>query len=106
MEESAPTSAAPAQDYTETDIFEWANKMSGIKDGLSIEVFLISKNYFLYRTTIGQDLHNKLAPLFVDDLVNYVLNGADQGLIVLGFDESDSLYNVLERRRIINFYNA
>lgn len=106
MEESAPTSAAPAQDYTETDIFEWANKMSGIKDGLSIEVFLISKNYFLYRTTIGQDLHNKLAPLFVDDLVNYVLNGADQGLIVRGFEEAESEENVLQRTRLKNVENA
>ena len=44
---------AQTDDYKETDVFAWANNLVQYKDELKVELFFISKNYVLYRTTLA-----------------------------------------------------
>jgi len=88
--------------YTETDIFAWANNLVQYKDELSIELFLFNKNYILYRTNRAGDLNKQMEPLFIDEILEYVLEGADMGLIVRGFEEAEAEEHVLQRTRVKN----
>ena len=86
--------------YQETDVFAWANNLVQYKDELKIELFFISKNYVLYRTSIAEGLKGQLEPLFVDEILEYILDGADDGLIVRGFEEAENEKGVLQRTQI------
>ncbi len=105
-EQTTPESApAPAPDpsaigYKETDIFAWANNLFQYKEDLKIELFLISKNYVLYRAKVHAELEKQLQPLFIDSVMDYVLDGVDSGLIVRGFEDAESEDNVLQRTRV------
>jgi len=92
----------PEDSYTETDIFAWANNLVQYKDELSIELFLFNKNYILYRTNRAGDLNKQMEPLFIDEILEYVLEGADMGLIVRGFEEAEAEEHVLQRTRLKN----
>ena len=86
--------------YKETDIFAWANNLFQYKEDLKIELFLISKNYVLYRAKVTTELEKQLQPLFVDGLLEHVLDGIESGLIVRGFEDAESEENVLQRTRV------
>lgn len=86
--------------YQETDVFAWANNLVQFKDELKIEVFFFNKNGVVYRTNLQGELKKQLEPLFIDDILEYVLEGADNGLIVRGFEEAESEENVLQRTRL------
>lgn len=96
----APTPDPSAIGYKETDIFAWANNLFQYKEDLKIELFLISKNYVLYRAKVHAELEKQLQPLFVDSVLEYVLDGVDGGLIVRGFEDAESEDNVLQRTRV------
>ena len=100
-EVTAPVAANPAATgYKETDIFAWANNLFQYKEDLKIELFLISKNYVLYRAKVHAELEKQLQPLFVDSVLEYVLDGIDSGLIVRGFEDAESEDNVLQRTKV------
>lgn len=86
--------------YQETDVFAWANNLVQYKDELKLELFFISKNYVLYKTTLSDGLKKQLEPLFIDEMLDYVLDGADKGLIVRGFEEAQAESGVLQRTRV------
>ena len=86
--------------YQETDVFAWANNLVQYKDELKIELFFISKNYVLYRTAMAEGLRKQLEPIFIDDLLDYVLEGAEKGLIVRGFEDAEAEQNVLQRTQV------
>lgn len=92
--------------YEETDVFAWANNLVQIKEELHIELFLFNKNYVVYRTQLSKDLHRSLETLLLDNILEAVLEGADQGLIVRGFEEAEEEKNVLQRTRLSNVDNA
>lgn len=96
----------PDEDYQETDIFLWTNNMVQIKEELSIELFLFNKNNIVYKTNLSKDLRKQLEPLMIDGMLEYVLDGADMGLIVRGFEEAESEENVLQRTRLKNVEKA
>lgn len=103
------TAVAPAQEqdtYQETDIFLWTNNLVQIKEELNIELFLFNKNYVLYKTKVSKDLKRQLEPLLIDEILEYVLAGADEGLIVRGFEEAENEENVLQRTHISNVEKA
>lgn len=91
---------AEQDNYKETDVFAWANNLVQYKDELKIELFFFNKNNVVYRTNMTADLRGQLEPIFIDEILEYVLEGADQGLIVRGFEEAESENNVLMRTRL------
>lgn len=91
---------AEIDNYKETDVFAWANNLVRFKDELKIDLFLIDKSYMLYKTSMAKDLHKQLEPLFVDNILEYVLNGAEIGLIVRGFEDAEAEDGVLQRTQV------
>jgi hypothetical protein len=91
---------AEQADYKETDVFTWANNLVQYKDELKVDVFLINKNYVVYKTNMGKELGKQLEPIFVDELLEFVLEGAAEGLQIRGFEEAESEKGVLQRTQV------
>src|ERR1700712_5250931 len=96
----------PLPEYVETDVFAWANNLVRFKDELKIELFLINKNYVVYRTNMAKELDKQLEPLFIDEILEYVLEGAAEGLIVRSFEEAEAEEKVLQRTELANVDKA
>lgn len=90
----------PTPEYNETDVFAWANNMAQYKDELHFDLFFFSKNYVLYRTSRHQELNKQMEPIFIDGLVETLIEGADKGMIVRGFEEAEAEDNVLQRTNL------
>lgn len=99
--EPAPA-RAPQEQQDETDIFAWANNLFLYKEKLQIELFLINKNNILYSTRYAETLNRQLQPLFIDSILEYVITGAGQGLVVRGFEAAESEENVLQVTEVQN----
>jgi hypothetical protein len=84
-------------EYHETDVFLWANNLVQYKDDLKIDVFLINKNYVVYKTARGGGIGKQLEPIFIDEMLEYVLNGAAEGMLVRDFEAAEAEKNVLQR---------
>ncbi len=84
----------------ETDVFAWANNLLQYKEELKIDLFLVSKNYVLYRTNLAEGLRKQLEPLFIDGLLEYLFEGAETGMVVRGFEEAEAEAGVLQRTRV------
>ena len=104
MEQDIPTDEQQKRKeidgYEETDVFAWANNLVQYKDELKVELFFISKNFVLYRTSLADALKGQLEPLFVDEILEYILDGADDGLIVRGFEQAEQEKGVLQRTQV------
>jgi hypothetical protein len=88
--------------YQETDIFNWANNLFMYKDSIKIELFLLSKNNVLYRTQHKPEVGKQFPALLLDNILEFVMTGAGEGLVVRGFEEAEEEENVLQRTRIGN----
>lgn len=86
----------------QTDIFNWANNLFLIKDAIQFELFLLSKNGVMYRAKFHDALGRQLHALLLDGILEFVMTGAGQGLVVRGFEEAESEENVLQRTRLGN----
>lgn len=102
--EEAPASVAEEK-VEDTDIFLWSNNLVQYVDELKIELFLFNKNFTVYRTKLGGEVYAQLRPLFLDDILEYVLGNIDLGLIVRDFEEAEKEENVLQRTKIKNVDN-
>lgn len=89
-------------EYKETDVFNWANNLFMYKDNLRVELFLLSKNNVLYRSQHKPEIAKQLNTLLVDNILDFVMTGADEGLVVRGFEEAEEEENVLQRTRLGN----
>jgi len=85
--------------YEPTDIFAWANNLYQYKDQLTYELFLINKNNVMYSMKLSDDLKKQLPELFLTNILDFILNGAAEGLVVRGFEEAEAEDNVLQRTR-------
>jgi hypothetical protein len=92
--------------YVETDVFAWANNLVQYKDELKIDLFFFNKNYTVYKTTRSKVLDKQMEPIFIDEILEYMLEGADNGLIVRGFEDAEAEENVLMRTRLKNVEKA
>lgn len=101
MDDVAPI-VPPTENYEETDVFAWANNLVQYVDDLKIELFLFSKNYIPYKVTTAGKVSNQLRPLFIDEVLEYILGGVEKGLVVRGFEEAESEENVLQRTQVKN----
>jgi hypothetical protein len=86
--------------YEPSDIFQWANNLVQYKDELHIDLFFFNKNGVTYRTSRSKELDKHMEPLFIDEILEYVLKGAEDGLLVRGFEEAEAEENVLQRTRL------
>lgn len=93
---------SPEELYEESDIFQWANNLVQYVDELKIELYLFSKKFIVYKTKLSGDVSRQLRPLFLDEVLEYVLGGIEKGLVVRGFEEAESEENVLQRTRVKN----
>lgn len=96
------SSSAETDNYEETDIFLWTNNLVQYVDELKIELYFFNKNYTVYRTKLGGEVSRQLRPLFIDEILEYVLGGIDAGLRVRDFEEAEKEENVLQRTRVKN----
>lgn len=94
------------KNYVETDVFAWANNLVQFKDELKIDVFLINKNYVVYKTSLATALGKQLEPIFIDEILEYVLEGAAEGLVVREFEEAEAEEKVLQRTLLPNVDKA
>lgn len=84
-------------EYHPVDIFAWANNLYQYKNQLKAELFLINKNGVVYRTKLDSEIGKQLQPLFIDEILNYVLTGSGEGLVVRDFEDGEAQANVLQR---------
>lgn len=90
----------------QTDIFHWTNKMVEDKEDLDVELFLINKNYIPYRISVSSELNAKIQPIFIDELIEFVLGGAETGLQVRDLEDTDGDRSILGRVDLDRVYNA
>lgn len=102
-EETAAPAATGTNDdeipYAPTDVFAWANNLYQYKDQLKIELFLINKNNVMYSSKVADELKKQMQPIFITNILDFVLNGAAEGMVVRGFEEAEAEDNVLQRTR-------
>jgi hypothetical protein len=97
---AAPVAAdADETPYEPTDVFAWANNLYQYKDQLKIELFLINKNNVMYSSKVAKELEKQMQPIFITNILDHVLNGAAEGMVVRGFEEAEAEDNVLQRTR-------
>lgn len=93
----SPAAVIDAPRYAiKSDVFAWANNLVQFKDELKFDLFLINKNYVVYKTSLGRELDKQLEPIFIDEMLEYVLQGAAEGLITRSFEEAEAEDNVLQ----------
>ncbi|MGB3945404.1 MAG: Kiwa anti-phage protein KwaB-like domain-containing protein [Candidatus Saccharimonadales bacterium] len=80
-----------------TDIFLWANQTDAVKNELTLELFVFSKNYTPYAMRLSKGLDAQARAMFIYDLVNTVNFGAGTGMSVRDFELSEAEENVLLR---------
>lgn len=85
------------KDSDRSDVFLWANNLVPIKEELDIDLFMFNKNHVVYRANVSKDLVRSYQPLLIDGLLEHVLQGAAEGLVVREFEDGDSEENVLQR---------
>lgn len=86
----------------EVDIFAWTNNLIQYVDDLKIDLYLFNKNFTVYRAKMGSDVNAQLRALFIDQIMEYVLDGSETGLMVRGFEEAESEKGVLQTTRVKN----
>lgn len=98
--------AEPVETYEPTDIFQWANNLVQYKDELNVDLFFFNKNGVTYRTSRSKELDKQMEPIFIDEILEYVLSGAETGLTVRGFEDAEAESDVLQRTRLKNVEKA
>ncbi len=97
---------AEEADYEQSDIFQWANNIIQYKGELRFDLFFFNRNGVVYRTSRSQDLDKQMEPLFIDEIIEYVLSGAEMGLVVRPFEAAEAEANVLQFTRVSNVTKA
>ncbi len=100
--QSQSDSNKPLESSDDTDVFAWANNLVQYKDELNLDLFFISRNYTLYKTKVDASLKKFLEPIFIDEILEYILEGVEQGLVVRNFEEAEAEHKVLQRTKIQN----
>lgn len=80
----------------ETDIFAWANNLVQYVDELKIDLYFFNKNYTVYKAKLSGDVHRQLRPLFLDKIMEYILDGIENGLSVRAFEDAEKEDGILQ----------
>jgi hypothetical protein len=105
-EDAIAAIADEPKDTERSDVFLWANNLVPIKEELEIDLFLFNKNYVMYRTKVSKELTRSFQPLLIDGLLEHVLQGAAEGLVVRDFEEGEAEEHVLQRTKLSNVHKA
>jgi len=98
---------AEIENYQETDVFSWATNLTQYNgEEMTFELYLISKTYTLYRMSANSSISKQLGPMFINNILEYVIQGMDSGLIVRGFEESEDEEGVLQRTQLFKVEKA
>ncbi len=103
-----PTDILSTEDdsYEPSDIFQWANNIIQYKGDLQCSLFFFNRGGIVYRTSRAKDLDTQMEPLFVDEIIEYVLDGAETGMIVRPFEMAEAETDVLQFTRLKNVEKA
>lgn len=93
---------ADQDNYVETDVFAWSNNIVQYIDELKYTLYFFNRNMTPYRVSLPKDVARQLRPLFMDDILEYVLGGIEKGLTVRGFEEAEKEDGVLQRTLVSN----
>ena len=99
MEEKTQT---PSTEYEEVDVFAWANNLVQYIEELKIDLYFFSKNYIPYKVKLVGEVSKQLQPLFLDDILEFILGGVEKGLTIRGFEDAEAEENVLQRTQVKN----
>jgi hypothetical protein len=88
------------EQYEEIDVFAWANNLVQYVDDLKIKLYFFNKNYVVYKVKLQGEVSKQLRPLFVDEILEFILGGVDKGLIVRGFEDAEAEDLVLQRTQV------
>lgn len=88
--------------YEQSDVFLWANNLVQYVDELKIDLYFFNKNFTVFQTKLNGETSSQLRSLFIDEILEYILGGLEEGLIVRDFEEAEKEVNVLQRTRISN----
>lgn len=94
--EAVAVSKKALDESDDIDIFAWANNLFQHKDQLKIDLFLINKNYVLYRTKTSPDIDKQIHPLFINAMLEYLMMGAGSGMTIRAFEDGEAEENVLQ----------
>lgn len=86
--------------YEETDIFAWTNNLVQYVDELKIDLYFFNRNHTVYRVPVQGATKTQLRALFIDPMLEFVLDGIDNGLMVRGFEEAESEKGVLQKTEL------
>lgn len=93
---------ASSDSYEQTDIFAWANNLVQYIDELKITLYFFNKNRTVYKLKLVGEVARQLRPLFLDEVVEYILGGADIGLCVRSFEDAEKEEGVLQYTPVAN----
>lgn len=96
------TTPTTSDQYVHADIFEWSNNLVQYADELSVELYFFNKNSTVYRVKLDGEPAKQLRPLFVDELLEGMLDGMENGLRVRSFEEAEAEDGVLQYTRVDN----
>ena len=84
----------------EFDVFQWANEVDEIKNNVSVELFLFNKNYTPYKVRYSESLTTSVKNLFMKAAAEYIIEGADKGLEVREYEQSDGEDKIIYRTKL------
>lgn len=108
MPEETDQNVTPVQEevvtdnYEETDIFLWANNLVQYIEDIKVDLYFFNKNHTVFSTKLTGDVSKQLRPLFIEEILEFILDGFEKGLAVRGFEEAEAEENVLQRTRTRN----
>ncbi|MDO4759603.1 MAG: DUF4868 domain-containing protein [Candidatus Saccharibacteria bacterium] len=82
------------------DVFLWANEIDGIKNNVSVELFLFNKNYTPFKVRYSDALTNTVKAMFMNGAVQFVIKEADKGLECREYEKADGEEKVIYRTEL------
>ena len=77
------------------DVYAWATEVGEVKNNVSAELFLFSKNYTPFKIRYSESLTGAIKTLFMQDAVNFVTEESLKGLEYREYEKSDGEDNII-----------
>ncbi len=77
------------------DVYAWATEVDEIKNNVSAELFLFSKNYTPFKIRYSDQLTGAVKSLFMQNAVKYVMEEASNGLEYREYEKADGEAKVI-----------
>lgn len=106
--EETPVSSYDPDKPEPFDVFHWANEVDEMKNNISVELFLFSKNYTPFKVRYSDQLTATVKAMFMQEATGFIIKEADKGLECREFEKSDGEgeENVIYRTKLTNVGRA